>query len=119
MCVCVCVCAAAIEGQVHPGLVAGLKLDCLATVPAFNLVFDVIHRCAEGVGALLGFGRESQEVARLREITKDNVVVRLHPLEVTKYGPSMVAPLFVSLVSLATGRKVEKGVAVTGEIGLW
>ena len=107
------------EGEKDPGGVAGLALDCEGRNTGYHLVFEVINRCAEEVGALLGFDSKSEEVVRLSKLSPEQVFLRLNPIDLIKYGPSSMAAVFVGLVTLVTRRLVKKDIAITGELGLW
>ena len=99
---------------------AGLQRGDAPTLDAYHLVFDVVRMRAKDIGALLGYNdSDSEEVQRLAAMNPDNVCVSFTPAEVPKYGSSLMAPLFVGLVALATGRKIKKSIVITGEIGLW
>ena len=83
------------------------------------MVFEVLQLRAKDIGRLLEHADDSDEVKRLEDISPDRVTVAMSPLEVIKYGRSMMASLFVGLVGLATGCEIRGDTVITGELGLW
>ena len=64
-------------------------------------------------------GTEDERVVKVMStVTPDDVIMGLHPIDYTYAGPSCGVTLFISLVTLLTGRNVARSVAMTGEIGL-
>ena len=108
------------EGGKRPGEVLGLQRDHVESHEGYRMVFELIRMRAKEIGALLGFHDEdSDEVKKLAAMDPDDVFLSFSPIDVIKYGRSLMAPLFVGLVCLATNRKVKPMTVITGELGLW
>jgi len=107
-----------VTGELQPGGVAGLRSDAV-TRDAYDLVFELIRSKGEEIGEFLGFGQGSDKVRKLCTLRPDDVFVSLSPVEVSKFGRSMMGALFVGLVAMATGRKLKDLVVITAEFGMW
>ena len=89
------------------------------TVEGCNVVFDLINLRANDIARLLGQTGNADIVKKLRNIRPNDFFVGLSPIDVMKYGRSLMATLFVGVVSRVTKCKIRAATVMTGELGLW
>ena len=107
------------DDKTRPRGFFGIDRGDLATLEGCKIVFDVINRRYRDIARLVGCGGDSEVEDALHSIKADDCFVSFSPIEVPKFGRSLMAPVFVGLVSRITGCRIKPVTAITGELGMW